>query len=364
MFWYILALVLSMLFASAAQKLKGKCDLEVDGGTFHFHSSYICMMFLAFLPLFVVAAIRHEVGTDWPIYLDYYHWINDGTKRFSEELFNLMNRIAAWFVGDFQGLVVLVAFLSCFFVFRAIAQQSISIPLSVLVFFISSSYFASMNQMRQAIAMPIMLYAYKYIRDRKPLHYLFWCILASFIHASSLVFLPMYFAARVRPSVRRYTVTFGACVAALPVLYVLFELLIGSTKYAWYSTSVYNTGSQANDFYLLGFVFQLVMFVIMAYYRFISDREDPEYDGMLNGYFLSVITLLFTPVLSQVLRVSQCFAYYQILLIPRMINSEKNRTRRIVLYILIIGLYTVKLLYDTYYLGWNGVLPYQTFFTR
>ena len=364
MFWYILAFVLSMMFASAAQKLKGKSDLEVVGATFHFRSSYICMVILSFLPIFIVAAIRYEVGTDWPIYLDYYQWINTGTKGFSEKLFNLMNKLVGWYIKDFQGVVVLVAFLSYFFLFKAVYEQSISAPLSLLVFFISSAFFASLNQLRQAIAMPIMLYAYKYVRGKKPLPYLFWCIVASLIHASSLVYLPLYFVARFKPSARRYVTIFGVCVITLPVLHILLEVLMRYTKYAWYSTSVFNTGSEANNFYLLGFVFQLVMLVIMAYYRLAKEGEDPVYDGMLNCYFLSVVTLLFTPVFSQVLRVSQCFGYCQILLVPRMINREKDRTRRILLYILIVGLYTVKLLYDTYYLGWNGVIPYRVIFTQ
>ena len=157
MFWYLFALILSVLFASAAQKLKAKRNLEVVGGIFHFRSSYYCMAILSFLPFFIVAAIRYEVGTDWPIYLDYYHWINDGTKRFSEELFNLMNKLVGWTAGDFQVLVVLTAFLSYFFLFKAIYEQSISAPLSLIIFFVSSLFFASLNQLRQAIAMPIML---------------------------------------------------------------------------------------------------------------------------------------------------------------------------------------------------------------
>lgn len=359
---YILAIALAMLSASAAQRLKGKDDLEVDGGIFHFRSSYYCMMLLSFLPVFFVAAVRRQVGTDWPIYLDYYHWIQEGTKQFSEPLFNLMNKLIAWFVGDFRGLVVLVAFLSYFFLFKAIYQQSVSAPLSLLVFFISTAFFASMNQMRQAISMPIMLYAYKYIRDKKTIPYFFWCIIASCIHASSVVYILLYFAAKIKPSVRLYTVSFGVCVITLPLLHLIAEALINFSKYAWYFTSVFNSGNEANNFYLLGFVFQSVMFILMAYYRFTPGEEDPVYDGMLNCYFLSVIALLFTPVLSQVLRVSHCFGYCQILLVPRMINREKNPTRRIVLYLLIVGLYGAKLIYDTYHLGWNGVVPYQTIF--
>lgn len=362
MFWYLSALILSMLFASAAQNLKGKGDLDVDGGTFSFRRSYYCMTILSFLPMFVVVAIRREVGTDWPIYLDYFKWINDGTNSFSEPLFNLLNKFVGWFIKDFQGMVILVALLSYFFLFRAIWDQSISFPLSLLIFFISSSFFASMNQLRQAISMPMMLYAYKYVRDRKPLPFLFWCIVASCIHASSLVYLPLYFVARIRPTVRRYTLVFSLCVLTLPLLHLVAKALINLSKYAWYFTSVFNTGDEADNFYLLGFLFQSVMFIIMAYYRFLSDAEDPVYDGMLNCYFLSVLALLFTPVLSQVLRVSQCFGHCQILLVPRMINNEKNPTRRIVLYLLIVGLYSAKLLYDTYYLGWNGVIPYQTIF--
>ena len=362
MFWYVFALVLAMVFGSAAQNLKGKNNIDVAGGTFYFRNTYYCMMILAFLPMFLIAAIRYEVGTDWPIYFDYYKMINAGTKSFSEPLFNLMNKLVFRTVGDFQGLIVLVAFLSYFFLFKAMDEQSICLPLSLLIFFISSSYFASMNQLRQAIAMPIMLYAYKYIRDKKFFRYLFWCIVASLIHISSAVYLILYFWAQFKPTFRRYVTIFGICLVMLPVLHLLAETFIRFSKYAWYFSSVFNSGSTENNFYLVGFLFQLPTLVIFAYYRFTSEEVDPSYDGMLNCYFLSVIALLFTPVLTQVLRVSQCFAYCQILLVPRTINREKNPTRRIVLYFLIFGLYTVKLLYDTYYLGWNGVVPYQTIF--
>ena len=93
MFWYILALVLSMMFGSAAENLKGKSDLHVDGGTFHFRSTYYWLLGLTFLPFFLVAAIRYEVGTDWPIYRDFYNFINEGTNQFSEQLFNLLNKL-------------------------------------------------------------------------------------------------------------------------------------------------------------------------------------------------------------------------------------------------------------------------------
>lgn len=362
MFWYLFALVLSMLFASAAEKLKGKSNLHVDGGTFYFRNTYHCMMVLSFLPLFTVAAIRYEVGTDWPIYRDFFQMINDGTDSFSEGLFNLLNRVVYRTTGNFQWLVVLVAFVSYFFLFKAIEEQSISLPLSILIFFVSSTYFASLNQLRQAISMPIMLYAFKHIQNRKFFRYSFWCLVASLIHVSSLVYLILYFWAKFKPTLRRYVTIFIACVVTLPALYILAELLIRFSKYSWYITSFFNSGSTENNFYLIGFVFQLVMLAIFAYYRFTAAEEDTVYDGMLNCYFLSLLALLFTPVLSQVLRVSQCFGYCQILLVPRTINCEKNPTRRIGLYFLIIGLYTVKLLYDTYHLGWNGVVPYQTIF--
>ena len=362
MFWYIFALVLSMVFASSAEKLKGKDNLQVDGGIFYFRNTYYCMIVLSFLPLFLAAAIRYEVGTDWPIYRDYFRMINDGTDSFSESLFNLMNRVVYWTTGNFQWMIVLVAFLSYFFLFRAIEEQSICYALSILVFFASASYFTSMNQLRQAISMPIMLYAYKHVRDRKFVRYALWCIAASMIHFSALAYLPLYFWAQFRPTVRRYVTIFGICVITLPLLQLLAAALIRFSKYAWYFSSVFNSGTSENNFYLVGFVFQLAMLAIMAWYRFTSDTEDPVHDGMLNCYFLSVIALLVTPVMTQVLRVSECFGYCQILLVPRTINCEKNPTRRIALYVLIIGLYTAKLLYDTYHLGWNDVIPYQTIF--
>ncbi len=359
---YIAAFVISMVLASIAQRAKAHYEEVTMGGAFASSATYRWAMFFSFLPIFVVAAIRRDVGTDMPIYSDFYIWINSGVDRFSEPMFNLLNRVAKWLFNDFQGVLVLSALATGIFCFKAMYEQSISVPISLLFLFLSGIYFNSLNQLRQGISMAIMLYAFKYVGDRKFGKYLFWIIIAYLFHASSLVYIPAFFFVRLKPSIKGYAIAFVACIAALPVLQVLFRLIMSVTRYGWYADSVYNTGAQANDFYLLGFLFQMVVMIILIYYRFVTDEVDLQYDYMMNMYFASLIMLLFTSTLNQTLRMSMCFSHCQILLMPRLINREKDRTRRIILYALLVLLFGAKCFYDVYVLGWNDVIPYSTIF--
>ena len=80
---YIIMTIISMLFAGYAQNVKEVKSLD---------STYRILGVMAFLPFAVVSALRYQVGTDWPIYNDYFHSIPAGGKKFTEPLFNLLNR--------------------------------------------------------------------------------------------------------------------------------------------------------------------------------------------------------------------------------------------------------------------------------
>ena len=54
-------------------------------------------------------------------------------------------------------------------------------------------YNTSLNVVRQGIAIPIILYSFKFIDDRKPVSYLLFVLIAGSFHISSIVVLPFYY---------------------------------------------------------------------------------------------------------------------------------------------------------------------------
>ena len=163
---YIIMTIISMLFAGYAQNVKEVESLD---------STYRILGVVAFLPFAVVTSLRCQVGTDWPIYNDYFHSIPAGGKKFTEPLFNLLNRFLYHFTQNSYILFAVVAVLLLSFMFLTIFQQSEYLPLSILIFVVSGDFFNSQNQIRQMLATAILLYALKYVYDRRTGNIIFCC---------------------------------------------------------------------------------------------------------------------------------------------------------------------------------------------
>ena len=167
---YIIMTIISMLFAGYAHNVKDVESLD---------STYRILGVMAFLPFAVVSALRYQVGTDWPIYNDYFHSIPAGGKKFTEPLFNLLNRFLYHFTQNSYILFAVVAVLLLSFMFLTIFQQSEYLTLSILIFVVSGDFFNSQNQIRQMLATAILLYALKYVYDRNWKHYFLLLLIAA-----------------------------------------------------------------------------------------------------------------------------------------------------------------------------------------
>ena len=348
---YLVMLVISLFFASCAGRIRDVQECR---------NSYRVFTVLSFLPFFIVSAIRYQIGTDWPIYDEYFYAINSGTNEFKEPIFNLVNKIIYALSKDSQWLFVISALQGLSFLFMAVYKQSKYIPFSLLIFFFSTFYFNSLNQIRQGIAMCIFLYAYQYVRQENWKKYFIWIIVAAGFHISALVYLSVYILYKWKAEIKKHIIAFVVILACMPVLKVLLVKVISLTSYGWYFDSVY----ASNDFSLAGFLISLLILVLHEYYLTLGQEEDKSYSCMVNMQLLCVIVLLCTGFIPQVSRVASAFEIISILSLPKMVLREKDRNRRIVVYILITLLLVVKLVYNVYICGFFDVIPYQTIFSK
>lgn len=347
---YIIALAISVFFASLAAKIRQEEK---------FKREYSICAVLSVLPLFIVSAIRFEVGTDWQIYDEYFYAINEGTNKFREPLFNLLNRIIYLFTDNSQWLFVAVSALCLIFTFLAIYKQSKYIPFSIILYFLSTVYFNSLNQLRQAVAMSIFLFAAQYISKRDWKKYFFWILVASCIHLSAIIYIPVYFLHHWKADLKKHIVLFGIVVVSMPVLKVVIIKVISFTPYAWYFESMF----KGNDFLLAGFLISFIILVLFEYYNYVGNRgEDKEFSFMVNMQWLCVVSLLCTAFIPQVSRISSALEVISLLAIPKMVLYEKNRNQRIIIYCLVVAVLAVKLIYNVYICGFYHVIPYKTIF--
>ena len=345
MILYLGMTVVSMLFAKAAVDAKKKNDAN---------GTVVLFSLLSLLPFILVASLRNEVGTDWHIYRTFFDSINTGGDKFIEPGFNLLNRLAYLISDNFAVLIAIVAVIIYSFVFRAIYDQSVIIPFSILMFVISSDFFNSLNQLRQVLAMAIFLYSLRHLWKREPVRYFLWIAVAVSMHMSALFYVPLYFLYGRKVNMRLHILIFLGNIALWPLLSKLFKFMVTQTKYEWYFGSAYDT----NDFYIAGFVFSLVVLgLYYYYYHYGKDKQDHQYNLMVNMYFISSLLLLYSSALPQVVRLSNSFAVINCLCIPRMVLRETDRNRRIILYITVVLLFTAKVLYDIYINDWYLTAP-------
>lgn len=329
-------------------------------------------IFLSFLPLYIVSAIRYMVGTDYAgtyraiynyTYQDGYHFKLNG-----ETLYGLLNRIAIIYSGsDYVGVFALSSLLICGFIFAAIKKQSPNFFYSVLLFIISGYYFWSFNAVRQMIAMAIFMYAFHYIEKGQLSKYCIFILLAAGFHKTAFLYLPLYFIKdiKVRPHILfGLSFIFISSAAFLRNLAYMvtskIEILnVYATRY--FESSRFDSYTESSPVHaLISFIFLLLFIVIVKLY----DPKQIKCNMWVNLQFLAFAFASLSSVLPLANRLSRLFAIMQILSIPSMTQLISKQKLRMIINTYIVICYAAYSFVTYYILGYHDVFPYQTIFAR
>ena len=125
-----------------------------------------------------------------------------------------------YFITEF--ITLLFVYFSCYGV-KKICNDYNFCSLSYFLFLILF-FNKSLNLCRQSIAIAIILYAIKYIYQKKPIKYILFCILASGFHSSSLIMIILYFY------INYINRSKNKILKNLIIIILLFTLIIGYNK--------------------------------------------------------------------------------------------------------------------------------------
>lgn len=312
--------------------------------------------FLSAVPLFIISAFRYNVGADYGSYKIYFNTILSTWKTNNVEIgFNYLTIIINKVFNDYNWFIIITSFIFIFLVFKAIYQQSDNPTFSIFLFVATQYYFASFNGIRQMISIAIFIYSIKYIKNRNLKKYLLWIISASFIHYSSIIFLPLYFLYGVKIKPKIQIIILSTTVFFKTSIRYLFLHIISSSKYMKYIGSQYD---DTNVGVITIFVELAVLILAWLFYSK-NDRDDQkQYDFFCNLKMISVMFSLLDGVIPLISRLKWGFGFTTIFLIPLIIKRIDNKKIRFLISLLVIIFYSVYIIYKIAIMNSNMVLPY------
>ena len=355
---------------------------------------------MSFLPLFLISALRWNVGTDtWHTYTPEYlamkaektelsteekdiilscgrmnaSWDLGYSKERIEQLtydecaaafqstakhtavgFQALQKFLLLFNADVQWLYVLTSFIILFFIYAAIWKQS-SIPvLALLLFVLTSNFFLSLNIVSQFLAISICVFACTYAQKRKPIPFFLLVALAACFHYSALIFAPVYFLPKLRIRPIWCAISIGVVLLLAQFAYPLIAKAVEvfAPRYAWYL-------SQGAEFEWIFFAIGLTVFVAGSYY-YPKGKDLPYYKLWYYANILGLFALCFSGRIPNLKRINYYFAAPHFLFLPLMIRCEEHPVRKKILYAAVIVLFLAETIVAVGYMNKNGVLPYQT----
>ena len=316
-------------------------------------------VFFLFLVLFLLSALRYDVGVDYLSYMRIYY--SDNPDR-SEPGFNFLNVLFRNKGFSFQSIVILYGFVTIFFAFAYFKENSKNIYLSVLIFYcFTPLYLNSFNQLRQATAMYVFLWATRYIKQRKLLKFvLITAVTAFFAHFSVVVLLPLYFFDK-RISFKLGVFLFVAALIGYRFLDIVIEML-GYGFYIRYAMVFQKTGKRFPPVYFVELCFDIL---ILLFYRAKGEKHFVE-KNMVFAHFVLLFLLIMDPlsIVREALgRVLYYFLPVQIVLLPNMFVELKKL--RLLGNYFCMACFSMYLFLSVSIRGQStNIVPYQTFFGK
>lgn len=352
----------------------------------------IAFVMLSFTQLFAISALRYGIGHDYFRYAEQFAFVaKTGFFDFSfvHEMgandigYIFYMKLVALFTHNAQVYFAVTAALTLGATGYFIYKHSKVAWISVYLYTTIALYYATMNFVRQNLAVAILLLGYTFLKEKKFFIYSLFILAASAIHFSALIMLPLYFLLHVK--INKITlIVYGAGTA---FLFFTLNFFVGlAVKYLLpqYKSSVYLQES------LLVFTLLPLFFLGLALgFSKMLLQADERNRILINGSFYTFLIFLLMSRVYMMERFSVYVFFFVLLLVPEIISVQRKRIdakmppqlhtpadrklqkslleeRKLNVAYVLIPVLIAALCYNfaAYYMGekgFHGVFPYQTF---
>lgn len=303
---------------------------------------------IAILFIILISAMRFNIGYDWSSYLNYIYPVYNPQYFKRLEPFN---RLICSLAGSLQQpwiLFTLYAIITYTLIGKTISDFSCAKYESLMIY-ICLYYLSGLSTIRQEIAVAVIFYGYRYIREKKLFKYFIICILAMCFHKTAiiaLIFYPLYY------------LKLSICILLLFFFGVFFKfllpILVGALlpMFLFYLEHGGISSSSGN--------YQKIFYLLLFVYSFILHKKKGTYVGFLNicsiGCMLPFILGGHTGG-----RLGEYFLIYYSLLIPECNKRLKIKYR--VLFLFPLYVFFFMYLYTSVHANHSDeYVPYRFYF--
>ena len=321
----------------------------------------VVKIIIAFLPMLIISAIRYDVGWDYlDIYTNGFFLIGKGymPHYFSEIPFDwLVKFIYIISNQNPDWLFFICSTITFVFLAKACKDQSVNIVFSIMLIFLIRYYFLTLNIVRQGIAMSIILYSLKFIKEKNLKKYLLTVILASCFHMMALIYIPMYFICQMDWKKKKNIILLVLIPVAGILLYIL---ILKYTKYGNYIGSQF----QGNQFLWHEIILSGTILILAT----IERKHITINKEYFNIYYILQIITFIVAICSRILpvadRIVWLFYIQNIFLVPIIIKNIKQIDKKVFILLILIIIMTISVYAQVIMTDSYNIIPYQTIFQK
>jgi len=143
---------------------------------------------IIYLILLIFTILRFDVGWD---YFSYVAEIKEGVEYLKNSRYEPLSNsifILSAILKFYPITFIIFGWLTLFFVLKSINNFSVKPVVSWLVYYsFPLFFFASLSTIRQSLATVIILYSYKFLKDKKNFNFLISILIATLFHSSAIL---------------------------------------------------------------------------------------------------------------------------------------------------------------------------------
>lgn len=320
----------------------------------------ISFLIIITLPSFFYA-IRYGIGTD---YYSYIFIFEEAKNKFDSRIewgYYGINYLVGGLGSNVEVAFFIVSVIMFTFIFLSLkeSKQFISPGIGMFVFMLFY-YQMSFNISRQVIAMSILLFSLKYVESRKFIKFIFFIILASSFHISSLVFFPIYFLYSIIIEYNKKAYKYVLYLLVLLIVFNLDKLFIPIIN-NFNDLEYYSKYLQREDTnFDVGFLIRNLPLIVIGFYVLKKNGLKHKKYNLYFSLFIISIFLNFTSFLGTqyISRIALMYGIIVVILIPYMIKLLNSR-KEVFLSWLLLCYIVFHWWYIYIYVGSHGTYPYQ-----
>ena len=316
----------------------------------------IPFFFFTFAILYLFLALRYDYGNDYMSYLNIHTRINEGLPSWGQTdlLFYRLNLL----IPNFDAFIALTSLFYIVTIWYLIKNNLVKNQywFAVLILLINPYLFlVHLSGIRQTLAICFFIIAISFAVKRNIVLYIIFILLATGMHASAIVLLPLYLILTEKKFNKKHVIITMITIAVL-FLTPLFDII--AFKLLDYLPQHYET------YYEQGAQNSLRATIISFFYVLLILLNLGKLEGrqIIYGKLSLIATIISVLAIrvSMITRIGMYFDIFLIITIPQIFNRIEKKNYKLILFFLLIGIYLLR--YYSFFANpmWEKFVRYRT----